>query len=67
MFMNVLKKFFTWVVEYENNQATSKEDAMKEALKTLLSANPRAAVEDLVGIAALFVLVFAMLALPGLA
>ena len=40
---------------------------MKEAMKTLLSATPRGAIEDLVGIAALFVLVFAMLSLPSLA
>ncbi len=40
---------------------------MKEAMKTLLSTTPRGAIEDLVGIAALFVLVFAMLSLPSLA
>ena len=46
--------------------ATSKEIAMKAAVKTLLSHNPRGAVEDLVGLAALFVLLFAVLSLPGL-
>ena len=40
---------------------------MKDLMKTLLSTNPRAAVEDLAGVAALFVLVFAMLSLPSLA
>lgn len=40
---------------------------MKDAIRTLLSSNPRAAVEDLVGVAALFVLVVAMLSLPSLA
>lgn len=40
---------------------------MKEAMKTLLSTTPRGAIEDLVGIAALFVLVFAVLSLPSLA
>ena len=40
---------------------------MKEAMKPLLSTTPRGAIEDLVGIAALFVLVFAMLSLPSLA
>jgi len=40
---------------------------MKEAMKTLRTSTPRGAVEDLVGIAALFVLVFAMLSLPSLA
>lgn len=67
MFANVLKKFFTGLTDYENNTATRTEDAMKEAMKTLLSTTPRGAIEDLVGIAALFVLVFAMLSLPSLA
>lgn len=40
---------------------------MKNAVKTLLATTPSGAIEDLVGIAALFVLVYAMLALPGLA
>jgi hypothetical protein len=39
---------------------------MKAAVKTLLSHNTRGAVEDLVGLAALFVLLFAVLSLPGL-
>jgi hypothetical protein len=42
------------------------EDAMKAAMKTLLTSTPRGAVEDLVGLAALFVLLFAVLSLPGL-
>jgi|JI10StandDraft_1071094.scaffolds.fasta_scaffold144277_3 hypothetical protein len=67
MFANVLKKFFTGLQCCENNTATRTEDAMKEAMKTLLSTTPRGAIEDLVGIAALFVLVFAMLSLPSLA
>jgi hypothetical protein len=66
LFPNVLKKFFTGLTKYENNMATSKEIAMKAAVKTLLSHNPRGAVEDLVGLAALFVLLFAVLSLPGL-
>ena len=40
---------------------------MKYAMKTLLSHTPRSAVEDTVGVIALFVLVFAVLSLPGLA
>lgn len=40
---------------------------MKEAMKTLLSTDPRGVVEDLAGVAALFVLVIAVLSLPGLA
>ena len=40
---------------------------MKYAIKTLLSGSPRSAVEDLVGLVALFVLLFAVLSLPGLA
>jgi hypothetical protein len=39
---------------------------MKDAMKTLLSHPPKGAVEDLVGIAALFVILFAVLSLPGL-
>lgn len=40
---------------------------MKDAMKTLLTGNPRGAVEDLVGLASLFVLVFAVLSLPSFA
>jgi hypothetical protein len=65
MFTNVLKKFFTALTKYENNTATSMEAAMKQAMKTLLTSTPRGAVEDLVGLAALFVLLFAVLSLPG--
>jgi hypothetical protein len=43
------------------------EDAMKDAMKTLLNNTPKGAVEDLAGLAALFVIVFAVLSLPGLA
>jgi len=39
---------------------------MKDAMKTLLSGTPRGAIEDLVGVATLFVLVFAVLSVPGL-
>ena len=39
---------------------------MKDAMRTLLNSTPRSAVEDLVGLAALFVLLFAVLSLPGL-
>jgi hypothetical protein len=39
---------------------------MKYAMKTLLTHTPRGAVEDLVGLAALFVILFAVLAIPGL-
>jgi hypothetical protein len=67
LFSDVLKKFFTYGRQYENNWATSKEIAMKDAMKTLLSRTPHGAVEDLVGLAALFVIVFAVLSLPGLA
>lgn len=40
---------------------------MKAAVKTLLSTPARGAVEDAVGLVALFVLLFAVLALPGVA
>lgn len=66
MFTNVLKKFFTEPGRYENNTATNMEDAMKDAVKTLLAHSPRGAMEDVVGVAALFVLLFAVLAVPGL-
>ena len=39
---------------------------MKEAMKTLLSHTPKGAIEDLVGLAALFVILFAVLSLPGM-
>jgi hypothetical protein len=41
------------------------EAAMKQAMKTLLTNTPKGAVEDLFGLAALFVLLFAVLSLPG--
>ncbi len=40
---------------------------MKDAMKSLLARTPTGAVEDLVGLAALFVILFAVLALPGFA
>lgn len=40
---------------------------MKAAVKTLLTHTPRGAVEDTVGLLALFILLFAVLAVPGLA
>ena len=39
---------------------------MKDAMKTLLSHTPKGAMEDLVGVASLFVLLFAVLSVPGL-
>ncbi|WP_333816542.1 hypothetical protein [Tabrizicola sp.] len=39
---------------------------MKDAMKTLLSHSPKGVMEDLVGLAALFVILFAVLSLPGL-
>jgi hypothetical protein len=47
--------------------ATSMENVVKDALKTLWSLNARGAAEDLVGLAALFILLFAVLSLPGFA
>jgi hypothetical protein len=41
------------------------EIAMKVAVKTLLAGNSRGALEDAVGVIALFVLLFAVLSLPG--
>ena len=38
---------------------------MKKAMKSLLGTDPHAAVEDLLGIASLFALVFAVLSLPS--
>jgi hypothetical protein len=65
MFTNVLKKFFTERSKYENNMATRMEIAMKDAVKTILASNGRGALEDAVGVIALFVLLFAVLSLPG--
>jgi hypothetical protein len=67
LFPHVLKKFFTGWSQYENNMATTMEIAMKDAMKTLLAHTPKGAVEDLVGLAALFVILFTVLSLPGLA
>ncbi|MFN6924173.1 MAG: hypothetical protein ACK4P8_00825 [Tabrizicola sp.] len=39
---------------------------MKDAVKALLAGTPRGAAEDVIGLAALFVLLFAVLSLPGL-
>ena len=39
---------------------------MKDAMKILLAHSPRGPVEDLAGLAALFVILFAVLSLPGL-
>jgi hypothetical protein len=65
MFANVLKKFFTSRCHHENNRATRMEIAMKDAVKTLLAGNARCALEDAAGVIALFVLLFAVLSLPG--
>lgn len=66
LFDNVLKKFFTALRDYENNTATSMEVVMKYAVKTLLAGNARGAVEDTVGLVALFIVMFAVLSLPSL-
>ncbi len=42
LFTNVLKKFFTGASQCENNSATDHGDAMKDAMKTLLSHTPKA-------------------------
>ena len=65
MFSYVLKKFFTGPSRCENNLATRMEDAMKDAVKTFLAGNARGALEDAAGLVALFVLLFAVLSLPG--
>ena len=40
---------------------------MKAAVKTLMTKAPQGAVEDTVGLVALFVLLFAVLSVPGFA
>lgn len=40
---------------------------MKDAMKTLLSHTPKGAMEDLFGLAALFVILFAVLSFPSMA
>jgi hypothetical protein len=65
LFRYVLKKFFTPAANRENNTATRMEAAMKDAVKTLLAGDARGVLEDAVGIVALFVLLFAVLSLPG--
>ncbi|MFN3994477.1 MAG: hypothetical protein ACK4IU_16380 [Tabrizicola flagellatus] len=39
---------------------------MKDTMKALLSHTPKGAMEDLVGVASLFVILFAVLSMPGL-
>lgn len=39
---------------------------MKDAMKTLLGNTPKGAMEDLVGVASLFVILFTVLSVPGL-
>lgn len=40
---------------------------MKDAMKSWISGNARNAAEDMAGIVALFVVLFAVLSMPGLA
>lgn len=40
---------------------------MKDAMKSLLARTPKGAAEDLAGLAALFVILFAVLSFPGMA
>jgi hypothetical protein len=42
------------------------EAVMKDTVKALLISNPRGAIEDLVGLVALFELVFTVLSVPSL-
>jgi hypothetical protein len=42
------------------------EVTMKDALKSLLAHTPQGAIEDLAGLAALFVILFAVLSFPGM-
>jgi hypothetical protein len=39
---------------------------MKDAMKSLIARTPSGAVEDLVGLVALFVILFAVLSFPGM-
>ena len=64
---DVLKKFFTVSAKNENNMATTMENAMPDAMKTLFTRIPEGAAEDMVGLSALFVILFVVLSLPGLA
>jgi hypothetical protein len=62
-----LKSSLQDVADVRTIQQQIMENAMKDAMKTLLSLSPKGAAEDLAGLAALFVIVFAVLSLPGLA
>jgi hypothetical protein len=61
-----LKSSLQVVPDMRTIQQQVMEDAMKDAMKTLLSHTPKGAMEDLVGVASLFVLLFAVLSVPGL-
>jgi hypothetical protein len=61
-----LKSSLQAVRDVRTIQQQVMEDAMKDAMKTLLSNTPKGAMEDLVGVASLFVLLFAVLSVPGL-
>jgi hypothetical protein len=61
-----LKSSLQTIADMRTIQQQVMEDAMKDAMKTLLTRTPKGAVEDLAGLAALFVILFAVLAVPGL-
>jgi hypothetical protein len=68
VFQNVLKKFFTVRGKYENNQATrNRRAAMIARIKTLTARAEPSLAGDIAGLAALFLMLFAALALPGAA
>jgi hypothetical protein len=62
-----LKSSLQTVADMRTIQQQVMEDTMIDAMKTLLTRTPKGAVEDLVGLAAMFVILFAVLSLPGLA
>ncbi|SFS10892.1 hypothetical protein SAMN05444714_1253 [Yoonia litorea] len=68
MFTNVLKKFFTLTVGYENKVATehSRNTAMAEEIKLVLTRSRETIVADALGVVALMVLLIVGLTLPGL-
>ena len=68
MFADVLKKFFTRDLRYENKVATEQKRNidMAQEIHSVLTRSRDTIVADAIGVAALMVLLIVGLALPGL-
>jgi hypothetical protein len=69
LFANVLKKFFTHPGAYENKEATNEqttEATMAQDIKSIIARSRDTIVSDALGVAALVVMLFVGLSLPGM-